>query len=240
MNERTYGFVIAQTQYKDNDMILTVLSENYGIISLYGKGLNKIAAKNAAGCQLFSLSEFTFDYSETRSTQILKSATLKNGFANIRQDYDLMVIASLICEIIKTAQEEDLYQVMYDTMYGLNDLGQPYLILSLFIAVILDKLGINPEVDECVVCGEKNGIETISVEDGGFLCTQCNRTTHLPKLGRDVLYKFRLINKGSFSVLDKLLELDLNSLEIARLQMEFFITHSGLLLKSYRSFQQLK
>ncbi len=221
-------------------MILTVLSENYGIISLYGKGLNKIAAKNAAGCQLFSFSEFTFDYNETRSTQILKSATLKNGFANIRQDYDLMVIASMICEIAKNLGEYDCYQLLYDTLFGLNDLKQPYLILSLFVSVVLKMLGINPEVDECVVCGEKNGIETISIEDGGFLCTQCNRTSHLPKLGRDVLYKFRLVNKGDFSVLDKLLELNLNSLEIARLQMEFFITHSGLGLKSYRSFQQLK
>ncbi|MBR0138607.1 MAG: DNA repair protein RecO, partial [Erysipelotrichaceae bacterium] len=229
-----------QTPYKDNDEILTVLSENYGVISLYGKGLNKIAAKNAAGCQLFSYSEFTFDYNETRSSQVLKSATLKNGFANIRQDYDLMVIASLICEIAKNLPEDDWYQLLYDTMYGLNDLNQPYLILSLFVSVVLKKLGISPEVDECVVCGEKTGIETISVEDGGFLCTQCNRSTHYPKMGRDVLYKFRLVNKGDFNVLDKLLELNVNSLEIARLQMEFFITHSGVALKSYRSFQQLK
>lgn len=240
MNERTLGIVVGQTPYKDNDLILTVISEEYGKISLYGKGLNKITSKNSAGCQLFSLSEFSFDYNETRSTQVLKTATLKNGFSVIRQSYDLMVIASVVTEIASVIPQDDWYQLLYDTLYGLNDLSQPYLMLSLFLSVVLERLGIRPEVDECVVCGDRTQIETVSVEDGGFLCRQCNQLTHLPKLGRDMLYRFRVINRAGFEHLDRLLEMNMDSLEIARLQMEFFITHSGAVLKSYRSFQQLR
>ena len=49
------------------------------------------------------------------------------------------------------------------------------------------------------------------------------------------LKKFRLINKASFEVLDKLQGLDLNDYQLSAVLMEFLITHSGLNVISWRS-----
>lgn len=241
MNDRCEGIVIAQTPYKDNDVILTVYTEQFGKIALYGKGLNKSAAKNSYATQIFDLSEFLFDFNETKKTHLLKSATLINEFKNIKQDYNLMVLASNVTEIAcKIDEDENIYQLLYDTLFALDNRKMPYMVFSLYLSEILKRFGLSPEVDECVVCGDKTAIQTISIDDGGFICAQCNRETHYPRMDKQLLYAFRLINKASFDVLDKLYDLQLDMLSLAKVMMEFFLTHSGVVLKSYRSFTQLQ
>lgn len=241
MNDRCEGIVIAQTPYKDNDMILTVYTQQFGKIALYGKGLNKPSSKNSYATQIFDLSEFLFDFNETKNVQLLKSATLINEFKNIKQDYNLMVLASNVAEIAcKTDEEANIYQLIYDTLYALDNKKMPYMVFSLYISEILKLLGLSPEVDECVFCGDKTAIQTVSIDDGGFICAVCNRETHYPKMEKELLYAFRIINKASFDVLDKLYELRLEMYELTKLMMEFFLTHSGIVLKSYKSFAQLQ
>ena len=105
---------------------------------------------------------------------------------------------------------------------------------------ILDLLGISPEVDCCVVCGETDGIETISVADGGFLCRSCNTATHLKPVEVDFLRRFRIINKAGFEVLDKIMGIGLNDWKLADLLVEFLVTHSGMNLRSWRSMKSLR
>lgn len=239
MNEIETGIVLKETDVKDNDRIIQVYTEHYGIISLYGRGLKKITSRNSFACQLFDLSEFSFDYNPQKDLQLLKSAVLKKEYLNVKGDYDRLVLGSMVLEIISLVNDDGLYELLHETLEHLDSHDEPYLIFNIFVVQILNHLGIAPETDRCVVCGDSNNIETISIADGGFLCHGCNSVTRLKPMDVAFLKRFRIISKASYEVLDKIINMGLNDHELTDLLVEFLVTHSGLNLRSWRSFRSL-
>ncbi len=239
MNDEFKGIVTDVLDYKDNDAIITVMSDKYGKISLYVKGYKKITSKNVYATQLFDHSVFQIDFNETKNIQILKSATLLNEFTSIRADYEKITVGSVMSEIAGKLEQENVYEILLQSMNALNDLDQCNLVLDLYLVDILHRLGIYPNVDECVLCNNTNAIEAVSVEAGGFICRNCNRDIQAEKNSVDILKKFRIINKASFEVLDKLLPLEMNDYKITDILMMFLVTYSGIYLKSYKSLTNL-
>lgn len=237
MNDRLLGIVIRELDVKDNDKIIQIYTKEHGRISLYGRGLKKSSSKNAHACQLFDLSEFSFDYLETKDIQLLKSASLKNEYYRIKSDYEKLILASMVIELIGCLDDDNLFDSLKATLDLLESTQQPYTVFSLFMVSILKIMGIAPEADCCVVCGDTQNIETVSVNDGGFLCRSCNIQRRYPKMELEFLRKFRIINKADYKVLDKILDLDLNNYELTKLLTEFLTAHSGINLKSWRNLQ---
>jgi len=237
MSDKTVkGIVIKTAEVKENDLIITI-STPEGLKSLYGRGLKKMTSKNAHACQLLDCSEFLIEDSMSREILMMKSATLKKDFVNIKGDYDRLALASVVAEISSKLEDEDLFMLIFRTLDNLDRTKEPYTVFNLFVVEILNRLGIAPVVDGCVICGEENGIETVSIADGGFICRDCNSQTHINPRDVNFLRRFRIINKATFDVLDKIYGIGLNDYEITAMLVEFLMTHSGMTLRSWRSVQ---
>ena len=235
MSDILTGYVIKTNDVKDNDVILSVYTRDYGIVSLYARGIKKSTSKNAFACQLFDYSEFMIEMNQMKSMQLLKSATLKKEFLGIRSDYDRLALASVVIELAGYLEEDNIFDLLDTTLKLLDSHKEPFTVFELFVVRYLDLLGLSPEVDGCVLCGDTRNIETISVSDGGFVCRSCNRQLHLKPRDAGFLKNFRIINKASFEVLDKIEGLGLNEYRLSALLMEFLMTHSGLTVRSWRS-----
>ena len=72
------GVVIRETDYKDNDKIVTFLTAEYGKITVLAKGVKSIKSKNSSAVQLFCSS--TFEMAEKNGRYTLKSANLLDSF----------------------------------------------------------------------------------------------------------------------------------------------------------------
>ena len=60
---KTDGIVLRETEYKDNDKLLTLLTRENGQLTAKARGVKSRTSKLRAGCQLLTLSEFTLlDY----------------------------------------------------------------------------------------------------------------------------------------------------------------------------------
>lgn len=235
MSDILTGYVIKTNDVKDNDVILSVYTKDYGIVSLYARGIKKSTSKNAFACQLFDYSEFMIDMNQMKSMQLLKTATLKKEFLGIRSDYDRLALASVVIELAGYLEEDNIFDLLDVTLKLLDSHKEPFTVFNLFVVRYLDLLGLSPEVDGCVLCGDTRNIETVSVSDGGFLCRNCNKQLHLKPRDAGFLKNFRIINKASFEVLDKIEGLGLNEYRLSALLMEFLMTHSGLTVRSWRS-----
>lgn len=235
MSDILTGYVIKTNDVKDNDVILSVYTKEYGVVSLYARGIKKSTSKNAFACQLFDYSEFLIEMNQMKSMQLLKSATLKKEFLGIRSDYDRLSLASVVIELAGYLEEDNIFDLLDMTLKLLDSHKEPFTVFELFVVRYLDLLGLSPEVDGCVLCGDTRNIETISVSDGGFVCRNCNRQLHLKPRDAGFLKNFRIINKASFEVLDKIEGLGLNDYQLSALLMEFLMTHSGLTVRSWRS-----
>ncbi len=234
MNDFIKGIVINSIEYKENDTIITILTQQFSKIALYVRGTKKLTSKNVYATQIFDYSNFLLDYNPNKRIQVLKSANLIKQFTNIKTDYEKIAIASVICEIAN-AVEENIYNLLLETLSKLDENEQMYLVLNLYLVTVLNILGIAPYVDGCVNCLRTDNIETISLNEGGFICSYCNKEIKKETYDVEFLSNFRYINKASFEVFDKLLVLNLNDFKITDLLMQVLIDYSGIYLKSYQS-----
>ncbi|MGI6608245.1 MAG: DNA repair protein RecO [Erysipelotrichaceae bacterium] len=234
MNDLVNGIIINSIEYKENDAIVTIITREFRKVALYVKGYKKITSKNVFATQLFDHSNFLFDYNPNKSIQILKSANLIKQFSNIKTDYEKISVASVICEIA-SAVEEDIYDLVFEALDKLNETEQMYLVLNVYLVAMLNILGISPFVDGCVNCGRTDNIESISTKEGGFICSYCNKEFNDDIYDVDFLKNFRIINKASFEVYDKLLSLNLNDFKLTVILMMILINYSGIYLKSYQN-----
>ena len=80
------GIVIKETSYKDNDKIITLLTDTYGKISCMAKGAKKTNSPILANCQYLVYSEFVL-YKGTNFYHV-NSASIINMFYKLRTDFE--------------------------------------------------------------------------------------------------------------------------------------------------------
>lgn len=245
MNEKVECFVLSQTDYGENSLLVNVLTIEFGKLTFVASGVKKTTSKNASGILLYTKSEFTFDYVENKTMFRLKSAKTKDYYRNLHEDIEYIAASALISEasdhLLLTDGDLELQQSIYlllEEAYSyLNEKRNSKLIVALYLAKLLQIFGTSMEVDECVLCGKKK-VSSFSVEDGGYLCADCANKKHIRFLEPSILIAIRHINKASFQHLD-ILEKDISSKDIPiDLFISFYETHIGSNLKSYSFYKR--
>ncbi len=239
MNKKEEVIIIAQQEYKDNDVILHVLGKTIGKASFYARGIKKSKSKNASACRLFQKSNFIYTQTN-RAMQSIKSAEKIQMYTHLYDDLLKQTIASIMCEILnkqEQVEENEAYILLSSSLEYLNETQQPFCVLALFLAQCSNMFGYSPQVDTCVRCHSVQQISSISIKDGGFVCVQCKQEERKQDLA--LLKVFRLFHKASitdFEVLEKYMTYDYTNIQKI---VEYFVYHSGLQLKSFVFLEQV-
>ena len=240
MNEQIEGIVLKQTEYRENDVLLSVLCQDIGRISLVGKGVLKNTSKNAAICVPYSQSLFQFDYSSLKTMFPLHTGSIIHSNWRIRENLKAIAAASVMAELIeKTTQQGEpvnhLYQELSFCLKQMHEGASVFCVLVYFIARMLEELGIDPNVDECVLC-ENDEISAISINEGGFVCRRCATQVQTVNVPLTSLKIFRYVNKAhqkDFVALEKACDVQQNDVQIF---VDFICLHSGMKLESVQFF----
>ncbi len=176
------GIVIKETPYKDNDKIITILSDELGKISVIAKGAKKTNSPNLASSQYLVYSEFVL-YKSTNYYYINSSEVL-NMFYNLRVNFDKLEIAFELTKIIYNVTDENqdtsnILKLLLNTLYVLDKLNKDEkLVVAIFKVKLLDILGFTPRIDICNNCSKKlyeDKLEKVYYDyiDNIFLCKNC-------------------------------------------------------------------
>ena len=111
--KRTLGIILRRINYGEADRILTLLTRDYGKISVIAKGVRKEKSKLAGGIELFSESDISYlpgksDLSTLVSTQLIRH------FGNIHTHLDRMKVTSEFLKRIDHVTENDTSSDYYD------------------------------------------------------------------------------------------------------------------------------
>ncbi|MEG0841295.1 MAG: DNA repair protein RecO [Erysipelotrichaceae bacterium] len=241
MNNKIEGIVLKNRDYRENDAILTILSKDQGRIDFVARGLRKITSKNAGSSQMFQHAYFYYD-EKGSGLQSLKTSELIRGFHHLRETLLVQCIGEVMCEImskIEILNSEEMFDLLYQSFASLEETKNPYTILTLFMSIILRVQGIEPCVDHCVRCGKQQGINGLSLLDGGFVCMNCFDHQDL-KLSKTDLKKFRIVIKANLehrSILEKNCELNYQDFERI---VAFFMEYSGINLVSIQFLNKIE
>lgn len=184
MYTKTLGLVLRETDYKDADKLLTVLTRDRGKLTLRARGIRSRSSRLKSGCQLLAYSEFTVF--ENRNAMVVDEAVAQELFLPLRQDIELLALASYFAQVTETlAREEEPDTALLSlTLNALAALSRPGAearkIKAAFEFRAACIAGYSPMLEGCCVCGREDP-DRFLVRGGCLACAGC-RTEGEPGL----------------------------------------------------------
>ncbi len=244
MNDKTTGFILKQADYKERDLILTVLSQEYGRISFIAAGVKKLSSKNAGAVLPYTKAEFLFDYKEKRNMFRMKTAHTVSLYRYLHEDLKASAAAAVAAEIMDlftSHENEDTereYRITEQAFTALNSGKDPDLVLALVMSDVMRIFGILPDVDECSECGSTTAT-AVSLKHGGFLCARCAEEAGIPVWKKEDLKRFRLLCKAGMEHLEIVESHTEVRHEDTTLLLSFLETYSGMKIRSFSFYHRL-
>lgn len=179
------GIVIREVTYKDNDKIITILTDGLGKVSAIAKGAKKTNSRFLASSQFLVYSEFVL-YQNT-GYYYLNSAECINTFYNLRVDLDKLQIVFDMTKLINMVTDENqdcekILKLFLNTIYALDKLDKDSkLVVNAFKIKLFSLLGFAPRQDKCANCSKallesEEDFVYYNYVDNTFLCENCKNT----------------------------------------------------------------
>ena len=173
--EKVEGIIIGETNYSESSKILKVFTKEYGIISIMSKGCRNLKNKLRGVSNKLTYATFQIHYKENGISTLIDADvidTLRNILIDIDKIYKVSFLLDLTEQVYKHSKSLEIYPILIAIIKKINEDYDSEVLTDIYMLKLLDFLGIRPNVDECSICGNKN-IITISVTDGGFICSNC-------------------------------------------------------------------
>ncbi|MBM7584715.1 DNA repair protein RecO (recombination protein O) [Bacillus pakistanensis] len=243
MLQKCEGIVIRTNQYGESNKVVTIFSREFGKIGVMARGARKPNSRLSSVSQLFTYGHFLFQKSTGLGT--LQQGEIISTYRHIREDLFKTAYATYIVDLLDKGTDEKkpdpyLYELLSQTIHYIDEGYDPDILTNIFEMKMLPVLGLYPNLNQCAVCGEKEGTFSFSFKENGLICHRCKEKDpyHMPLLSNTVkllrlFYYFDLSRLGNVSVKDVTKE------ELKKVIRTYYDEYSGLALKSRRFLDQM-
>ncbi len=197
------GLVLRETKVGDYDKIITLLTKEYGKISVSAKGSKNLKSRFLAGTQSFCYGSFTLFYSKGKYS--LNELELLESFYGLRNDIASLALGGYICALANELSNEneengELLALTLNALYLIvkND-REKALIKAVYELRALSISGYAPDLVACNGCGcFESDVVLFSVTEGLMWCKECFDKLEIKPLDAavlspSVLYAMRFI-----------------------------------------------
>lgn len=179
------GIVLRESDSRESDKILTVLTGELGKITVVARGARSRRSRVCAATQLFAYSELVL--SERHGWQYLNEGSTIELFDGVRRDVTLLSLAGYFAELTEYVASDSeeaplLLSHLLNALYALGTLHRPpALVKAAFELKLMALVGFEPLFDSCARCGDSTPQEPTFDEVGGtLLCRSCADRSTLP------------------------------------------------------------
>lgn len=170
------GLVIRTVDIKESDRMITVFTEELGVVSAMAHGARSLRSRQMASTQQFCYGSFVL--AQKGELYYIKEASLIESFFDIRKTLDGLALASYICEVLAYVTveeaERDLLRLALNALYAIAAGKHPAdKIKAAFEVRAAAVLGFMPDVVACRDCKKKNGDFILDVMGGDVQCVAC-------------------------------------------------------------------
>lgn len=233
MIKKVQGIVISEHNYSESSKIIHVITKDYGIISILAKGARRLKSSLRGVTGKLTYGYFHIYYKENKLSTLI-SVDIINSFKNIKKDINKISHASFMIElseqVIKSEFNEEVYNLLISSLKLIEEGLDPLVITNILELKLLDYLGVKPNFDSCVICGNKTDIVTISSYKGGYICSNCYDNEI--KVNTKTIKLLRLLYYVDIDRITKLEISDEVKKEINMFIDNYYENYTGLYLKS--------
>ena len=172
----TRALVLRVSDYNDRDALLTLLTPNYGKLTVKARSLRRKNSPLTAPCQLLAYGEFTlFEY---RGMYTINEAAPIELFQHLRRDLTQLSLGTYFAQAAELISQEDipnpeLLSLVLNCLYALSEKKAPEdkvkAIFELRAACIA---GYMPDLFGCHICGNQ-APDRFDISAGLLQCATC-------------------------------------------------------------------
>ena len=241
MIKKVEGIVVSEVDYKESSKIINILTADSGIVGIIARGTKQVKSKLSGVTSKLTYGFFHINYKE-KGLSTLIEVDIIDHFKNIRKDINLMSYSLYLLEladrVYKHDNDSEIYNLLIASLKKIDEGYNYKVITNIFELKMLDFLGIRPVIDECVNCGSKDDIVTISSYRGGYLCKNCCHGEVLTSL--KTVQLLRMFYYVDISKITKLDVSDEVSKELSKFIYDYYDRYSGIYLKSREFLENLE
>ena len=174
----TRGVVLRQTETKEADKILTLLTADKGKIPVIARGVRRRSCKYAASAQPLAYSEWTLY--QKGDWYYANEASSIEQFSGLQGDLSRLSLGFYFAELTETVAATgealpELVSHLLNGLYALDKLKKPEpLVKAAFEFRILCLAGYEPLADSCAFCGCADPAQPmLDVVQGVVRCREC-------------------------------------------------------------------
>ena len=172
------GLVLRETETKETDKILTLLTWEEGKIAVIARGARRKNCKFAAAAQPLAYSEWTLY--QRRDWHYASDASTLELFGGLREDLTALALGCYMAELTEAVCPEnvpapELLRHLLNGLYALSALRKPpALVKPAFELRLLCLAGYEPLADACAICGREDPEEAVlDTVQGVLRCRSC-------------------------------------------------------------------
>lgn len=174
----TTDAVVIKVRVLDEDKILTLLTKEHGVISIYAKTAKSTKSRSQAPLELFSYSNFVLF--KNKEKYILDRADSNRIFFGIRSDIEKLALASYLSELCNELvhegeYSEEILRLLLNTFHFLEKNSRPLLFLKpVFELRLLTMTGYMPNLVSCKSCHiYEDSLVYFCPQNADILCSNC-------------------------------------------------------------------
>lgn len=176
---KSRGIIIKTQDYKENDKLIWIFTEEFGKISAIAKGARKNKSKLFSSTLPFCFGEYILY--KGRNLYTLNEGRIIDSFQDILNEYETLIYGSYFNELIDISMEEEknpqLFKDLIKTFYIMRNKAIDLEILArAFEIKLLQATGYGINLDRCCICDEKmDDSSYISFQFYGGICSKCEK-----------------------------------------------------------------
>ncbi len=167
--------------------MLTVMTEDLGLISASAYGVRSKKSKLRAALQLFCFSELVLS-KKNGDIYRIESAGIADAFLPISEDITKLALANYICDGAREVfadGDSRVLRLVLNTLYALAYRKADILTAkAVFELKLMQYSGYEPILSGCIKCGSENAASFDF--DGGVVCDSCSDAADM-KISADLL-----------------------------------------------------
>lgn len=173
------GVITKEIKYGDSSRILTVITKEFGKISVLASGVRTNKSGLLAATQLFSHVSLTLFKGREKSLYKINSGELITSFSEIRTSLDKMAFASYLCEVAnyiiqENAPDAEQTALLLNSLHLLaSGKHSPIHIKAVYEFRTLALQGLLPDFDVCTKCGSRGDTVYFDLNGCCAYCADC-------------------------------------------------------------------
>ena len=172
-----HGLCVRETEIGEADKIITLVTMEYGRLSVSGKGVKSLKSRHMAATQPFAYSLFTLR--KSKKYYYIEESELIECFWQVRGDIEKLSLAAYICDVcadvsVEGEADPELLRLTLNSLFAVNKGVQTEKVKAAFELRCAEVIGFCPDLTVCGACGcELSGDSYIDIMNGRLLCRDC-------------------------------------------------------------------